>query len=145
MLIGHDVEIGALLDGDEPARKEGKKLVEKLLARQDRKCLFIGDFLTQAPKGELEDVFPESEYLSAVQEAYPAHSITLSPAEQTLSGIVNKVQALFARNNWGDFEKWRPTQVLRDRILGAPDKISPQVLTTMATIFQKLNALFPKT
>ncbi len=144
MLIGHDVEIAALLDGDEPARKEGKKLVNKLLAGQDRKCLFIGDFLTHAPKGELEDVFPEAEYLSAVQEAYPTLTVALFPADQVLSGIVNKVQALFARSNWGDFEKWKPTQILRDHILAAPDKISPQVLSVMGAIFQTLNALLPK-
>jgi predicted ATPase len=145
MLIGHDVEVAALLDGDEPARKEGKKLVEKLLAGQDRKCLFIGDFLANAPKGELEDVFPEADYLSAVHEAYPAHTITLSPAEQAISGIVNKVQALFARNKWGDFNKWKPAAVLRDRILAASDEIPPQVLTVMGAAFQQLNALFPKT
>jgi len=144
MLIGHDVEVAALLDGDEPARREGKKLVEKLLAGEDRKCLFIGDFLTHAPKGELEDVFPEADYLSAVQEAYPGHSITLSPAEQTLPGTVDKVQALFARSNWGRFEKWRPTQILRDRILATPEEISPRVLSVMGSIFQKLNAMFPE-
>jgi len=144
MLLGHDVEIAALLDGDEPARKEGKKLVDKLLARLDRKCLFIGDFMSHAPKGELEDVFPEADYLSAVQESYPALKIVLSPAEQAIPGIVNKVQALFARNNWGDFEKWRPAQVLRDRILAAPDEIPPQATTTMSVVFQTLNALFPK-
>jgi hypothetical protein len=142
MLLGHDVEIAALLDGDEPARKEGKKLVEKLLAGQDRKCLFIGDFMSHAPKGELEDVFPEADYLSAVQESYPAMKIALSPAEQAIPGNVNKVQALFVRNKWGDFEKWRPAQVLRDRILAAPAKVPAQVVTVMTTIFQKLNALF---
>jgi hypothetical protein len=40
MLIGHNTEVVALLDGDEPARKEGGKLYNKLLA----KTLFIGDF-----------------------------------------------------------------------------------------------------
>jgi hypothetical protein len=61
--------------------------------------------------------------ISAIQEGYPGLTIALSPAEQALSGVANKVQALFARNKWGDFEKWKPAQVLRDRILGAPDKI----------------------
>lgn len=144
MLIGHDVDIAALLDGDEPARKEGKKLVEKLLAGQDRKCLFIGDFLPHAPKGELEDVFPEAEYLSAVKESYPAYNVSLSPTEQALPGIMAKVQALFARNNWGQFEKWKPAQVLRDRILSDPSKIPQPVLDVMSPIFQALNALFPK-
>ena len=43
MLIGHEVDVVAILDGDEPGRREGKKLVDKLLGDASR-AIFAGDF-----------------------------------------------------------------------------------------------------
>jgi predicted ATPase len=144
MLIGHEIEIAALLDGDEPARKEGKKLVDKLLAGQDRRCLFIGDFLAHLPKGEIEDVFPETDYLSAAQEAYPGLDLAFGTEEKGVAGVVNRLQGLFKRKGYGDFEKWKPAQVLRDRLLAEPVKIPEQVCDIMTKVFQTLNSLFTK-
>ena len=142
MLIGHEVEVCALLDGDEPGRKEGKKLKDKLLAGDDRRCLFIGDFLENTKGAELEDVFPESEYLSAVKEAYPGIDLIFDSGEAAINGVVNKVEALFERKSLGKFDKWRPAAILRDRITSAPDAVSQGVSDIMSRIFHAVNSMF---
>jgi len=144
MLIGHDVEIGALLDGDEPARREGKKLVEKLLAGEDRRCLFIGDFVDGLADAEVEDVFSEECYLSAVKEAYPDIKLTFNKEEKEQSGIVKKLTAFFNRKGIGRFEKWRVAAVLRDWMLEKPDSIPEDAYSTMSKIFEAVNAAFGK-
>lgn len=142
MLLGHDVEIAALLDGDEPARREGKKLVDKLLAGDDRRCLFIGDFLDGNAHAEIEDVFPEDLYLGAVKEAYSNSKITLNDSEKKIEGIVNKISAFFDRKGLGKFEKWKVAAVLRDWLLEKPDTIPATVFETMSRIFESANGLF---
>jgi predicted ATP-dependent endonuclease of OLD family len=141
MLVGHDVEVAALLDGDEPSRREGKKLVEKLLAGQDRKCLFIGDFV-ESKSGEIEDVFPEKDYLAAVAEAYPGIDLTFSAEEHALPGVVDRVAALFSRNQCRKFEKWRPAAILRDQIVAHPDRVDEKTIEVVERIFRALNSVF---
>ena len=142
MLIGHDVEIVALLDGDEPGRKEGKKLVDKLLSGDAGRCLFIGDFLEDKPHAELEDIFSEDVYLEAVKEAYSIHKLQFSKKEQAVEGLVDKVKALFERRALGQFEKWRPAAVLRDWIMESPDKIPNDVFQIVGNIFEAVNNVF---
>jgi len=141
LLTGHDVALAALLDGDEPGRREGKKLVEKLLAGEDRKCLFIGDFIDK-PEAEIEDVFPEEEYFAAVREAYGGMSLDFTKAEKSLVGVVNKVEALFKRKGM-PFAKWKPAAVLRDGILAAPDQVAASTCDAVGRMFEALNSLFP--
>lgn len=142
MLLGHDIEIGALLDGDEPARREGKKLVDKLLAGQDRRCLFIGDFITGFTTAEIEDVFPEEFYLSAVKVAYPEVKLSFNKEEKELNGVINKLTAFFCRKGSERFEKWRVAAVLRNWILEKPDTVPTSVFETMSIIFKAANAVF---
>jgi hypothetical protein len=144
MLIGHDIEIGALLDGDGPTHKEGKKLVDNLLAGDDRRCLFIGDFLDSHIAAEIEDVFPEDCYLAAAKEAYPNLKLSFTAKEQSLNGIVNKLTALFNRQGLGRFEKWRVASVLRDWILQKHDVIPQDTYKIMSKIFEAANAVFGK-
>lgn len=141
MLIGHDIEVAALLDGDEPARREGRKLVEKLLAGEDRRCLFIGDFVNHSD-GEIEDLFPEDLYLAAVRQAYPDVKGRFSDTEKALPRAVARIQALFQRRDLGHFEKWKPAAVLRDQILAAPDAVPDVTCDTIELIYQALNSLF---
>lgn len=139
MLIGHDIKIVALLDGDEPARREGEKLKNKLLT--GHKILFVGDFACNK-NAEIEDIFTEKEYLFAVQKAYPEIDIKFDPSEESISGINNKMQAFFKRKNLGKFEKWKPAAILRDRIVDSPQEISPQAYNIMSKIFEGVNMLF---
>jgi hypothetical protein len=141
MLIGHNVEIAALLDGDEPARKEGKKLVNKLLAGQDRKCLFIGDFVSNKT-AEVEDIFAPEEYLAAVTQAYPNIGVDFTDSELAIPSIVDRLKVMFARKGEGEFEKWRPDQVLRDQLMSAPSDISDSTFERIGAILAAVNALF---
>jgi len=137
MLIGHDVEVVAVLDGDEPARREGKKLKDKLLA----KSLFIGDF-TNNDSAELEDIFDYDEYISAVLAAYPGIDIAFDPSEEMMPGIIDKIEALFKRKELGKFEKWKPAAILRDQIVDSPEQVSDHAYDIMTKIFEEVNTLF---
>ena len=144
MLIGHEIDAAALLDGDEPGRKEGKKLADKLLAGHDRRIFFIGDFVEKT-SAELEDIFPEEEYLSVVKESYPEARLDFTAEERAIEGIVDRIQALFLRHNLGPFEKWKPAAVLRDRIIGSPAIVPKPTLDLIERVFQAINsALAPE-
>lgn len=140
MLLGHGIEIAALLDGDEPARREGRKLADKLLAGEDRRCLFIGDFLSN-PGGELEDLFPRHTYLEAVRAAYPDVEVDFTTDEDQVAGVVDQLTAMFERKGLEKFQKWRPAAVLRDQILEGPDKVDAEVLRVAAEVTHRLNIL----
>ncbi|MCS6885513.1 MAG: AAA family ATPase [Acidobacteriota bacterium] len=142
MLIGHTVEVVALLDGDEPGRKEGNKLTRKLLAGEAGRCLFIGDFLEGKPEAELEDIFPEEVYLEAVREAYSLQDLGFGEEENAKEGVVNKVKTLFERRSLGQFEKWLPAAVLRDWITSKPEKFPDAVWQTVTQIFEAVNKAF---
>jgi predicted ATP-dependent endonuclease of OLD family len=144
MLIGHDVEVVALLDGDEPGRKEGKKLAENLFTGETGRCLFVGDFVEQKTHAELEDIFPEEVYLQAVKEAYKIADLAFGEQERAIEGVVNKVKALFERKGLGQFEKWRPAGVLRDWIVETPEKIPAAVYETVSRIFEAVNGVLTK-
>ena len=143
MLIGHDVNVAALLDGDEPGRREGKKLVDKLLSGEDKKCLFIGDFLGRTKGGEVEDVFPEADYLAAVTTAFPDLALSFNADEEKIDCIIDRIEALCKRTGYMGFNKWLPASVLRDRILGDPKWLPASSISVFEGIFEKVNALFP--
>jgi len=108
---------------------------------ESHKCLFIGDFVGDR-NAEIEDIFPEDDYLSAVKEAYPDVDLTFTDEEKMRPGVVNKIEALFERKNLGRFEKWKSAVVLRDRILESPGTIADQTLDVVEKIYQSVNALF---
>lgn len=142
MLTGHDVDVAALLDGDEPGRREGKKLVDKLLAGEDRKCLFIGDFLGRPKGGEVEDIFPEADYLSAVATAFPDLNLSFTADENKIDGIIDRIEGFCKRTGYASFNKWMPASVLRDRILADHKALSASSIGVFESIFEKVNALF---
>lgn len=143
MLIGHDIEVAALLDGDEPARRDGKKLVNKLLNGIDRKCLFIGDF-SENNNAEIEDLFPEDKYLECVAEAYPSLKIEFNNEEKKINGIIDKLKANFKRNNFGRFEKWKVVYKLNEKILADPAYLPKPTLDLFEKIIDSINSLFSK-
>jgi hypothetical protein len=129
-----------LLHGDEPGRRDGKELVQKMLAGDDRRCFFIGDFIGASPL-QIEDVFPEQEYLLAVEEAYPKANLSFELHEVPLHSLVAKVEACLRRQSM-EFDKSRPAQVLRERILESPDKLPENVCNIIAKMFDTINAVF---
>jgi len=142
MLLGHDIEIGALLDGDEPGRREGKKLDDSLLSGSGRRCLFIGDFLDGHAEGEIEDIFPDDYYLTSVKEASGETEISFNDDEKAIPGIVDRVTALFKRKGFDKLEKWRVCASLRDRMLDKPAEVPDTVYVTMSKVFEAVNSMF---
>jgi predicted ATPase len=142
MLIGHDVEVVALLDGDEPGRREGKKLSENLFKGETGRCLFVGDFVEEKTHAELEDIFPEEVYLQAVKEAYRVADLAFGKQEKAIEGVVSRVKALFERKGLGQFDTWRPAAVLRDWVMENSQQIPDEVYETVSRILEAVNNAF---
>jgi hypothetical protein len=135
MLIGHQIKIAVLLDGDEPGRRKGKQVETRLLV----KCLFTSTYADKR-EAELEDLFPENVYLDAVKEAYPdvQMPISFTKEEKGIQCITKRVKAAFERMG-NDFEKWRPLRVLLDRIQENPDILTEETLVRFESIFKEVN------
>lgn len=141
MLLGHEVDVAAVLDGDEPGRREGKKLVDKLLGDASR-TIFAGDFSPAGnTTGETEDLFPDYYYLAAVKKAHGKIDLRFNAEEQKIPNIIDRLTAVFARKSHGDFEKWKIARALADTIDADPQAVPAQTLDAAAQIFQKINAL----
>jgi predicted ATP-dependent endonuclease of OLD family len=138
LLLGHDIHVAVLLDGDEPGKRKGKETESKLLT----KCLFINTFAGKE-EAEIEDLFPEDIYLDAVKEAYPSIKtpIEFSSEELKTQCIAKRVEAAFERLGYKSFEKWGPSRVIVDWIREKPDVLPKETLTKFETICKMLNAI----
>lgn len=137
MLLGHEVKLAIVLDGDEPGRQKGKEVQSRLLL----KCLFLSDF-TKKEEAEIEDLFPEKLYLDAVCVAYPEikRPLEFSQEENNIQCISKRVKAMFERKNLA-FEKWRPARVILDWINEKPGEVSDETLTKFESIFDEVNRI----
>jgi predicted ATP-dependent endonuclease of OLD family len=141
MLLGHEVDVVAVLDGDEPGRRDGKKLADKLLGDANR-TIFAGDFSPAGnPAGETEDLFPEAYYLAAVKKVHGNIDLRFNAAEKPIPNIVDRVTAVFARKGHGTFDKLQTARVLADIIAADPQAVPAQTLDAATQIFQKINLL----
>jgi predicted ATPase len=141
MLLGHEVDVVAILDGDEPGRREGKRLVDKLLGDASR-TIFVGDYSPAGnTTGETEDLFPEDYYLAAVKKAHGRIDLRFNAQEKQIPNIVDRLTALFERKGHGDLEKWKISRALADTIDADPGSVPAQTLDAAAQIFQKINTL----
>jgi ABC-type cobalamin/Fe3+-siderophores transport system ATPase subunit len=141
MLLGHEVDVVAVLDGDEPGRREGKKLVDKLLGDSSR-TIFAGDYSPAGnTTGETEDLFPEDYYLAAVKQAHGSIDLRFNAAEKQIPNIIDRLTALFERKGHGDLEKWKIARALADSIDADPGAVPPETLDAAAQIFEKINEL----
>lgn len=137
MLVGHDLEIAALLDGDDTGRKEGRRLGERVIGETTR-CVFVGDYLDN-PTGEIEDLFPEDFYVAAVKSAYGSLDLRTSSEEKAIPNVADRMVAVFARKGHGDFLKWKVAAALRDLVLAEPASVPANTLDVAAQIFSRLN------
>lgn len=141
MLLGHEVDVVAVLDGDEPGRRAGRKLVDKLLGDSSR-TIFAGDFSPAGnPAGATEDLFPEDYYLAAVKKAHGHIDLRFNAEEKQIPSIIDRLTALFERKGHGDLGKWKINRALADTIDADPQAVPAQTLDAAARIFQKINAL----
>lgn len=138
MLLGHDIKVAPLLDGDEPGRRKGKEAQTRLML----KCLFMSDF-AKKEEAEIEDLFAEELYLDAVYEAYPEIKapIEFDEEERKIQCVAKRVKAAFERIGKPTFEKWRPARVILDWIQETPDKIPSETLGKFESIFKEVNKI----
>ena len=138
MLLGHDVKIAVVLDGDEPGKQKGKEVQTKLLL----KCLFVSDF-AKKKEAEIEDLFPEKLYLEAVYKAYPEIKAPLefNQEEKNIQCITKRVKAAFERDSNAVFEKWRPAKAILDWIHEKPDTVTDETMTKFESIFEEVNRI----
>jgi hypothetical protein len=142
MLIGHQVDLVAVLDGDEPGRREGKKLVERLLGDENR-TVFAGDHTPDGnTTGETEDLFPDDYYLAAVKQAYGSIDLRFNADEKEMPNIIDRLTAVFDRKGHGTFEKWKVARALADQIETEPQAVPADTLDAASLIFQKITGLF---
>jgi hypothetical protein len=140
MLVGHEIQVAALLDGDESGRKEGRKL-ERILGF-DNRTIFVGDHTPDSnPTGEIEDLFPDDYYMAAVKEAYGSHDYRFNADEKVIPNIIDRVTALFERKGRGAFEKWKVARILADNIMTKPDDVPGETLDAMQAIARDLNTI----
>ena len=126
MLLGHEVDVVAVLDGDEPGRREGQKLVDKLLGDASR-TIFTGDFSPVGnTTGETEDLFPEDYYLAAVKKAHGNIDTRFNAQEQQIPNIIDRLTALFEREGHRDIEKSKIARALADTIDADPKPSPPR-------------------
>jgi hypothetical protein len=144
MLVGHEVQVVALLDGDESGRKEGRKL-ERVLG-YDNRVLFVGDHtLDSNATGEIEDLFPDDYFMAAVKSACGSKDYRFNAGEKAIPNIVDRVMALFERKGFDAFEKWKVARVLVDMIMDAPSKVPPETLDAFERIAVVLNDIMRST
>lgn len=140
MLVGHEVEVAALLDGDEPGRREGKKL-ERVLGF-DNRVLFLGDHTHDGnTTGEVEDLFTDDYYVAAVKRAYGSKDFRFNADEKAIPNIVDRFEALFERKNLGTFEKWKVARELADSIAKDPQDVPAETLDSFETVAKSLNTI----
>jgi predicted ATP-dependent endonuclease of OLD family len=140
MLLGHEIDLVAVLDGDTPGRREGTK-VQRVLG-DERRILFTADYTADGNgTGETEDLFPVEFYLAAVKDAYGSIDLRFNAEEKAIPNIVDRITALFARKGHGDFEKWKVARKLADRIEADPTSVPQDALTAAGNLFEEINAL----
>jgi AAA ATPase domain len=141
MLVGHRVEVAAVLDGDEPGRREGRKLVQGLLGDENR-TVFVGDHTGDGnATGETEDLFSDEYYLAAVRQAYGSLDLRFNAEEKQIPNILDRLTAVFERKGHGNFEKWKVDRALADEIERNPQDVPVDTLDAASMIFQHVNAL----
>lgn len=141
MLVGNNVEIAVLLDGDQPGLQKEKILKDKLLVNS-----LIVDNFTGKKNSEIEDFFDESLYVDAVKTAYSNKEIEFSSDELTISPIVDRIEKMFERKKYGKLEKWKVSNVLIDWIAknSAEKKISKVTCEKFEKLFKQVNKILGK-
>ena len=138
MLYGHEIKLGIVVDGDEPGKRKGKEVTDRLSLN----CLFMNTY-AQKKEAEIEDLFPEKVYLDAVKEAYPdvKMPIQFTSDELKIQCITKRIAAAFDRLVVGPFEKWGPSRILVDWIWSKPELFTKKTLQKFEDIFKALNKI----
>jgi hypothetical protein len=118
MLVGHQVDLVAVLDCDEPGRREGRRLVDKLFGDENR-TVFVGD---HTPDG------------NPTGGSTPTRS--RSRTSSTGSAPSSTARAT------GAFEKPKVARALADAIETDPQAVPAETVDAAKQIFHTINRLF---
>lgn len=111
ILVGNDIKMAILLDGDQAGLSKGKDVKERLLLD----CLYVSSFANKQ-HATIEDMFAEEYYLDALKAAYPNVSLSFTAEEKKIMPIIARIESLFKRLGLGQFEKWRPVNIITEWI-----------------------------
>lgn len=138
ILIGNDLKLAILMDGDDTGINKERQLKKDIMVD----CLLVNTF-TNKKYAEIEDLFDEDLYISAVNEAYPDKTIQFSDDENSIMCITKRLSQMFARLGFGNFNKWLVASVLIDKIRkdAGKDKISTSTCNAFEKIFVQANSL----
>ena len=92
MLVGHEVEVAALLDGDETGRKEARS--SNAFSDSTTECSLSATTHDSNTTGEIEDLFPDDYFMAAVKEAYGSRDFRFNADEKATPNIVDRITAL---------------------------------------------------
>ncbi len=139
MMVGQNIHVVTLLDGDPEGQKAAAKLRQQLFVESPSRILHYAEYLTNGGT-DLESIFPDDWLLSAGKAGYPSISWTFTPEETAIPNAWTRISTHIKREA-GGLEKWRLISVLRDRLLASkPTDIPPTVITVADKIFQALNS-----
>lgn len=143
MLLGHDIEVFVLLDGDAAGSSEGKKLKNSLFEDMPNKVRFVAEFLP-AGATDTECLLPEDWVLAAAREGYPGVDFTFDATEKSKPNVLDRLKALLIRKAVR-VEKWRVAGPLRDRIYAKPTEIPVANLDRAQALMDAVNAAMSAT
>jgi predicted ATP-dependent endonuclease of OLD family len=138
MLVGNQVKLVILLDGDQAGISKGKQVKEELL----QECLYVSNYARKAPS-TIEDLLPEELYLQAVKDSYPEIDFSFTADEKNIAGIVGRIESILKRNGVGRFEKWKPTNIIVEWISNTKSihSIPDDTLDKFEFIFRDTNRI----
>ena len=133
MLTGQGVQLRVLLDGDEPGKRKGKEIKDRLLIES----FFISSY-TNGEGSDIEDMFPHDLYLDAVKKAYNLPDLVINKNDG-LNSIVSRIEKALQETGIDNFEKWRPTSVLIEWIRSKPGKLPEITIRSFEDLFKDIN------
>jgi predicted ATP-dependent endonuclease of OLD family len=140
LLHSQDLELAIVLDGDDAARTQGRKISEIFQSMGKQGCLFLGDYVEGNKWAELEDLFPEDFYLEAVEEHY-GRKVRLNKSEKATHNITKKIDSIFKKQN-KEFEKWYPALKIVNWIAEGKKQVPEETLEVFSRIFSDVNNAF---
>ena len=136
LLLANNVRAATVLDGDKAGLQASKRLKE--IAAD---IVIIDDF-TGKEKSEIEDMFDEKFFMSAVEAAYPGIGLDFNDDEKKILSVVRRVSALFERKG-KDFNKHTVCTTILGMLNNKNSTFAPadMGLDKFEKLFEKLNDL----
>ena len=139
--VAQKLHVGVLLDADNEGNIAKEQLIRDTLLKSN-KILLLNDIFDKPEQTmSLEDIFPEEYYLSFVTRAYEKElkgkTIKL---KSTNPMLVKRIESFFQENNFGVFDKTRPSLLITKEFAKRDfDKIPEKLVTNFEKLFIAIN------